>query len=65
MQQNTFSNIKWAGANMSGLWDSMSQGFVGSAKSILGAIPIGLVIGIAGLFLAMGIYQFLKEVKVI
>jgi hypothetical protein len=58
-------NIKWQGFDLSSLYGAMANGFMSSLKSIIHGIPIPLVIGFAILLIAMGVFSFLKELKVI
>lgn len=52
-------------ADMSGIYSAMSNGFVGSLKSLISGIPTWLIIFFIGLVVFMGIVSFLKELKVI
>lgn len=58
-------DIKWSGFDMSKLYGSMANGFITSAKSIIHSIPIPLIIAVAVILIAMGVFAFLKELKVI
>lgn len=53
------------GFDMSALYKSMATGFWTTCKSIFHAIPLPLLLFIVGLFVFMGIWSFLKELKVI
>jgi len=58
-------NIKWSGFDLSSLYGAMAKGFMASLTSIIHGIPIPLIIGFAILLIAMGVFAFLKELKVI
>ena len=57
--------IHWQGVDMGKMWATMIPAFLSTCKSLISGIPLPFIIVIGLIFLGMGIWQFLKDLKVL
>lgn len=57
--------IQWQSADFSGMFNTMEKAFLATTKSIISGIPLWVLVIVGLMFLGMGIWQFLKDLKVV
>lgn len=57
--------IQWQSADFSGMFNTMAKAFLATTKSIISGIPLWVLVIVGLMFLGMGIWQFLKDLKVV
>lgn len=57
--------IQWHSADFSGMFNTMASAFLATTKSIISGIPVWVLVIVGLMFLGMGIWQFLKDLKVV
>lgn len=57
--------IQWHSADFSGMFTTMANAFWATTKSIISGIPVWVLVIVGLMFLGMGVWQFLKDLKVV
>jgi hypothetical protein len=57
--------IKWHSADFSGMFTTMWSAFWATTKTIISGIPVWVLVIVGLMFLGMGVWQFLKDLKVV